>query len=148
MWRHSPGGNFSVGYGGEERRWVITHQFILELSKRFSTALILHADFEDVMSQCCNGDFVFLDPPYKPGERELMEAHYTYGRFTFEDQARLARKLKEISIKNDVKWLMTNSAHPEIRGLYADFNIGNIPKGTSSVIGVYTNDSKEVVISN
>ncbi|MBA7565914.1 Modification methylase DpnIIA [subsurface metagenome] len=148
MWRHSPEGNFSVGYGGEERRWVITHQYILELSKRFSTALILQADFEDVMSQCCNGDFVFLDPPYKPGGRELLEAHYTYGRFTFGDQARLARKLKEIGINNGVKWLMTNSAHPEICDLYADFNIGNIPKGTSGVIGVYTNDSKEVVISN
>jgi len=148
MWRHSPEGNFSVGYGGEERRWVITHKSISNLSRRFRMALILQADFESVLDQCCDGDFVFLDPPYKPGERELMEAHYTYGRFTFEDQARLTRKLKEISIKNDVKWLMTNSAHPEIRGLYADFNIGNIPKGTSSVIGVYTNNSEEVVISN
>jgi len=148
MWRHSPEGIFSVGYGGEERRWVITHQCILELSRRFRTALILQADFEDVLDQCGDGDFIFLDPPYKPGERELLEAHYTYGRFTFDDQARLARKLKQISLENNIKWLMTNSSHPEIRDQYTDFNITNIPKGTSSVIGVYTNDSKEVVISN
>ena len=148
MWRHGPEGNFSVGYGGEERRWVITHYSIIELSRRLRIALILRADFENVLGQCCDGDFIFLDPPYKPGGKELLEAHYTYGRFTFEDQVRLARKLKEISINNGVKWLMTNSAHPEICDLYADFNIGNIPKGTSGVIGVCTNDSKEVVISN
>lgn len=148
MWRHSPEGNFSVGYGGEERRWVITQQCILELSSRFMTALILQADFETVLDQCGDGDFVFLDPPYKPGERELLEAHYVYGRFTFDDQARLAKKLKEISSRGDIKWLMTNSAHPEVRGLYADFEVDKIPKGTSSVVGVYTNDSKEVVISN
>ncbi|MDR2942811.1 MAG: Dam family site-specific DNA-(adenine-N6)-methyltransferase [Treponema sp.] len=28
MWRHNRKGNFNVGYGGEERRWVITHQNI------------------------------------------------------------------------------------------------------------------------
>jgi len=148
MWRHSPQGNFSVGYGGEERRWVITHQSILELSKRLRIALILRSDFENILDQCCNGDFVFIDPPYKPGERELLEAHYTYGRFTFQDQIRLAKRLKAISINKDIKWLMTNSAHPDIRNLYNEFNIDNIAKGTSSVIGVYTNDSKEIVISN
>mgnify|MGYP006292822413 CR=1 FL=1 len=148
MWRQSPKGNFSVGYGGEERRWVITHQSILDVSKRLRMALILQDDFESVLDQCCNGDFIFIDPPYKPGGRELLEAHYTHGRFTFGDQARLAKKLSDISIKNDVKWLMTNSAHLEVRSLYSDFNIDNIPNGTGSIIGVYTSDSKEVVISN
>lgn len=48
MWRHGPEGNFSVGYGGEERRWVITHYSIIELSRRLRIALILRADFENV----------------------------------------------------------------------------------------------------
>lgn len=148
MWRHNPDGNFNVGYGGEERRWVITLQSILELSIRFSRALILNEDFENVLERSDNGDFIFLDPPYKPGEKELKEAHYSYGKFTFNDQKRLANKLKDISLTTRIKWLMTNSAHPDICRLYADFNIAKIPKGTSSVIGVHTYDSKEVIIYN
>ncbi len=135
MWRHSPNGNFNVGYGGEERRWVVTHDNIIELSKRFRNAVILHSDFESILEQCSNGDFIYLDPPYKPGEKEMKHAHYI-------------EKLKEISSKKNIRWLMTNSANPEICELYNDFKIVKIPKGTSNVVGVMTNNSKEVIISN
>lgn len=148
MWRHNPIGNFNVGYGGEERRWVITHRSIIELSKKFRKATILHSDFEPILDQCRDGDFIFLDPPYKPGEKEMPEAHYINGKFSFQDQVRLHKKLKEISSKNRVKWLMTNSSHPEICKLYDNFNIIKVPTGTSNVIGVYIKDSKEVIITN
>lgn len=45
MWRHNISGNFNVGYGGEERRWVITHQNIIVLSKVLRTATILNRDY-------------------------------------------------------------------------------------------------------
>lgn len=148
LWRHSPNGNFNVGYGGEERRWVVTHENIVGLSKRFKKASILRADFEAILDQCRDGDFIFLDPPYKPGEKELLEAHYTHGRFTFQDQIRLSKKLKEISNKYRLGWLMTNSSNRDICELYRNFNITKIPKGTSNVVGVYTSNSKEVIVSN
>jgi DNA adenine methylase len=148
MWRHSPSGNFNVGYGGEERRWVITHDSIVELSKRLRKATLVHSDFEPILDQCSDGDFIFLDPPYKPGEKEMREAHYINGKFTFEDQVRLSRKLKEIVRKNRVNWVMTNSSSREIRELYSDFNVVKVPVGTSNVVGVSTSSSKEVIISN
>lgn len=147
MWRHNPEGTFNVGYGGEERRWVITHDNIIELSKRFKNATILHSDFSPIIDQAKDDDFVFLDPPYKPGEKEMREAHYINGNFTFQDQKRLAAKIKSIS-RRKIKWLMTNSSHREICDLYRQFNIRKIPKGTSSTIGVQTKDSNEVIISN
>jgi DNA adenine methylase len=148
MWRHNPSGNFNVGYGGEARRWVITHNSIVELSRSLKKAVITHSDFEPILEQCSDGDFIFLDPPYKPGEKEMSEAHYINGKFCFEDQIRLSKKLKEISRKRKLGWLMTNSSNPEICELYRDFTITKVPIGTSSVIGVSTNNSKEVVISN
>jgi DNA adenine methylase len=148
MWRHNPGGNFNVGYGGEERRWVITHESIIELSRRFGKATILQSDFEPILDKCNDGDFIFLDPPYRPGEKEMPEAHYINGNFSFEEQIRLSRKLKEVSKRKRVRWLMTNSAHPEICKLYDGFNIVKVPIGTSSVIGVRTSDAKEVTITN
>lgn len=148
MWRHNPSGNFNVGYGGEARRWVITHKSIIQLSRRLKKAVILQSDFEPILDQCKDGDFIFLDPPYKPGEKEMAEAHYINGKFSFKDQIRLSRKLKEISMKNRVSWLMTNSSNSEICELYRNFTIVKAPIGTSNVIGVSTKDSKEVIISN
>ena len=123
MWRHNPQGDFNVGYGGEARRWVITHQDIIELSRRFRNAQILHSDFELILDHADDGDFLFLDPPYRPGKKEMLHAHYINGRFSFEDQTRLSNKLKVISNKKRINWLMTNSASPEICELYEDFNI-------------------------
>jgi DNA adenine methylase len=148
MWRHNPEGNFNVGYGGEERRWVITRENLIELSRIFRKANILQSDFEKVLDDVSDGDFIFLDPPYKPGEIELLEAHYTNSKFTFGDQVRLANKLKQLSNSKKIKWLMTNSAHHAICNLYKTFIINAIPRGTSNVIGVSTNNSNEVVISN
>lgn len=148
MWRHSPNGNFNVGYGGEERRWVVTHQNIVELSKLLRNAKLIVSDFDEVLNTVKDGDFIFLDPPYKPGQKELTESHYTYGKFTFHDQIRLANKVKYINRNKNVKWLMTNSSHVDICNLYKEFNIVKIPKGTSGRIGIHTNNSKEILISN
>ncbi len=148
MWRHSPSGNFNVGYGGEERRWSITYENIKELSKVLKAAKLLVSDFETILNKIEDSDFIFLDPPYKPGQKELKESHYTYSRFTFEDQVRLSNILKDISSKKNVKWIMTNSSHLDICNLYSNFDIVKIPKGTSERIGISTNNSQEVLILN
>jgi len=148
MWRHSPDGNFNVGYGGEERRWVITYQNLLMLSKLLKKAKLFVADFEEILNNVNDGDFIFLDPPYKPGQKELRESHYMYGKFTFDEQVRLSSKLRDISQKKDIRWIMTNSSNTEIYNLYKDFKIVKIPKGTSNRIGIHTNNSKEILIYN
>ncbi len=148
MWRHNYHGNFNVGYGGEDRRWAIAKDNLIELSSRFANAIILHSDYDPVLNQCYDGDFIFIDPPYKPGEKELLEAHYINGKFSYQDQIRLSVKLKERTNRCNIKWLMTNSAHDDICKLYNNFNVINIPQGTSNTIGVITRDSKEVLISN
>ncbi len=148
MWRHNVAGNFNVGYGGEERRWVITHDSLIEVSKALKRATIRESDFRGILDTVSDGDFLFLDPPYKPGEMDLTETHYINGTFSFKDQAVLADKLRQITKNKNVKWLMTNSSHPRIRELYKGFNIVDVPRGTSGMIGVFTDDANEVLISN
>lgn len=148
MWRHNAAGNFNVGYGGEERRWVITHNSLVEVSKVLRRATIVQADFASTLDKVSDGDFLFLDPPYKPGKMALTESHYINGTFPFEDQERLAAKLKQTSERKKIKWLMTNSCHPRIRELYEGYHCIDIPRGTSETIGVFTDDSKEILISN
>ena len=148
MWRHNNQGNFNVGYGGEERRWVITHQNIVELSHILRKAEILNKDFEDVISNASKDDFIFLDPPNKPGEKDLHELHYCNGKFLFEEQVRIANTLKSLPKTKNIRWAMTNSSHKDIIKLYENFQIDIIPFGTSDKLGIQTNNPKEVLIRN
>jgi len=148
MWRQSQNGNFNVGYGGESRRWAITHENIIEISKLLQKTSLQTSDFEQVLENANEDDFIFLDPPYKPGQKELIESHYTYSKFTFDDQVRLSNKLKEINKRKKIKWIMTNSSSSEIRNLYKEFNIIKIPNGVSEKIGIQTVNSQEILIKN
>jgi len=148
MWRHASNGKFNVGYGGEDRRWVITHQNIIELSKLLKKTKLNISDFELILDNVNDGDFIFLDPPYKPGEKELHESHYTISKFTFNDQIRLSKKIIEMCSRKNIRWIMTNSSHEDIINLYNNNRIVKIPRGTSDRIGVFTNESKEILILN
>jgi DNA adenine methylase len=148
MWRHNPQGNFNVGYGGEKRRWVITHQNILELSRILKNAEIEHSDYERILKKVSQNDFIYLDPPYKPGEKDLKEKHYINGKFLFDDQVRLSRILKNLSKSKKIKWAMTNSDHEDILKLYSNFKITKLPYGTSGRPGILTQNSGEVLITN
>lgn len=148
MWRHNIKGNFNVGYGGEDRRWVITHQNIIELSQYFRNVKILNNDFEKTILQASENDFIFLDPPYKPGEKDLNELHYINGKFLYKEQVRLSETLKSLPKVKQIRWAMTNSSHQDILKLYSEFNVKKIPFGTSDRPGIQTRNSNEVLITN
>jgi len=148
MWRHNRKGDFNVGYGGEDRRWVFTRKYLVELSRLFKNAIIQHADFEVILEKCRDGDFIFLDPPYIPGEKEMREGHYLSGKFSYQDQLRLSSKVSEITKKYNINWIMTNSASPEICELYHGCRILKVPIGTSNKPGIKTKNSKEILILN
>lgn len=148
MWRHNPSGKFNVGYGGEDRRWVISHENIVQIAQILRKAEVRQASYEETLKSVRSGDFLFLDPPYKPGSKDLIEGHYSNGKFTFEEQITLAEHLKELSKRKRFKWLMTNSSHSSIRKLYSNFNITKIAIGTGDSPGLPSTKSNEILISN
>lgn len=147
MWRHNSDGQFNVGYGGQERRWVINKQTLVEVSKRLSRSLLRTSDFEDIVDLSTEHDFVFLDPPYRPGERELLHAHYIHSKFTRADHRRLGQALRRAG-RRGVKWALTVSSHPDILSLYKGQTIVRIPKGTKKTCERRSQDSGEVLILN
>lgn len=147
MWRHNANGEFNVGYGGQDRRWAISESNLNEVSARLNTAEIQCGDFNTIIKKCRKNDLLFLDPPYRPGAREEHNDHYGFGQFTFEDQKRLAKSLISASRKG-VRWVMTNSNHPDILDLYNVFFQYPMEKGTGRSIGEITGSSGEVVIHN
>ena len=119
MWRHNLAGDFNVGYGGQSRRWVITAQDLSDVAQSLAGVDLVCSDFESVVDAANEGEFVFVDPPYRRGHREQLHEHYAGGRFTFKDQARLAKVLGRASDRG-VRWVATNSSHADLLSLYAE----------------------------
>lgn len=147
MWRHNTNGDFNVGYGGQERRWVITEETLLLTSKALKTARLECTDFETVIDNCEAGDFLFLDPPYRPGDKEQIHAHYAGQQFSFADHKRLASVLARAK-KRNIHWALTTSNHPEITKLFKGNKIVSVPKGTGRMPGVLSENSGEVLITS
>jgi len=147
MWRHNSDGEFNVGYGGQDRRCVISKETLVWVSKKLWRVSLKCCDFEEVIDACEEDDFIFVDPPYRPGEREMLHDHYRYGKFRFNEYKRLAETLKRASVKG-IRWAMTTSAHPDMVSLFHKYHIVPIPRGTGRKIGALTNNSGEVLVRN
>lgn len=148
MWRYNSKGKFNVGYGGQGRRWAISERSLRDVSTHLKDATLLNKDFEHVINMSKEDDFIFLDPPYKPGAKEMDDGHYQYGCFSFKDQQRLSDALHAAN-KRGVKWAMTTSSHPDILRLYLEScKITQIPHGTGSRLGIIDENPGEVLITN
>lgn len=147
MWRQNRRGEFNIGYGGQDRRWVVSETSLTEVSRRLRNTSIICGDFEPIIKNSEKGDFLYIDPPYRPSCKEITESHYVASRFRYEDQIRLAKLLQSASL-HGVKWAMTNSSHPSIIKLYGKNTIIPMPKGTGSKLGQLTFASGEVLICN
>lgn len=147
MWRHNRDGHFNVGYGGQARRWVINLEMLSEVGKALRKATLQCSDFEDVVDNCEESDFLFLDPPYRPGEKEQINDHYVGQQFSYKDHLRLPSALKRAK-KRGVHWALTTSAHPDIVKLFRGNEQNAIPRGTGRSPGVLATNSGEVLITS
>lgn len=147
MWRHNANGEFNVGYGGQDRRWVIRQEDLINVSVKLKRASLKCSDFENVIDNCVEEDFVFVDPPYRPGEREMTHAHYVHSSFDYKDHRRLSAALKRVSRKG-TKWAMTTTDHPDILRLFRGARVYPLPRGTGRKPGIIADNSGEVLICN
>lgn len=147
MWRQNLHGKFNVGYGGQSRRWVITQKDLAAFARQLRKASLSASDFEEVIDRTGKGDFLFLDPPYKPGKKEIRREHYVHARFSFDDHKRLAKSLRRAS-RRGARWLLVTSAHRDIRALFPKHSIYPLAKGVGNLPGIIRNRSSEVLITN
>lgn len=147
MWRYNLNGEFNVGYGGQDRRWAIDEENLIEVSKRLRNVSFKTKDFEEIIDSCSRDDFLFLDPPYSAGKKNTIDLHYGINQFKFEDHQRLAKSLKRAS-RRGVKWAMTTSSHKDIQELFSGFDFHPIAMGIGNRPGILSKNSGEVLIKN
>lgn len=122
MWRHNTRGKFNVGYGGQDRRWVISQEVLERAASALDRAALRCLDFEEVIDGAGAGDFLLCDPPYSVGKTAPVHRHYQGGAFGLAEQQRLVAALKRAD-RRGVRWLLLNSSHRTIAAFYQKFNV-------------------------
>lgn len=114
MFRYNKSGEFNIPYGGiaynrKDFRKKIDLIFSEETQIYFKDTEIYCCDFEKILDEVREGDFIFLDPPY-----DTDFSDYENRSFAEVDQRRLARRLHDTK----AKFLLIIKNTPLISELY------------------------------
>jgi len=120
LWRVNRAGRFNVPIGRYRNPKFNDPSALITASHALRGVELSHAPFEQSMARARAGDFVYLDPPYDPVSQTSSFASYTPNGFGWEDQERLAHACVVLN-RRGVRFLLSNSATPRIRALYAGF---------------------------
>lgn len=116
LYRVNLNGQFNVPKGTKSLVLSRDEDFI-EASKRLAGADIRCGDFEVVIDEAKEGDFLFVDPPYTVKHNVNGFIKYNERIFRWEDQIRLRDALARAS-ERGAQIFMTNADHASVRALY------------------------------
>jgi len=118
LYRVNLNGDFNVPIGTKSSVLLPEDDFA-EAGLRLSKARLTTWDFERVINQALEGDFVFADPPYTVRHNLNGFIKYNEKLFSWADQERLHDALVRAS-ERGAHVVMSNADHASIRELYAD----------------------------
>jgi DNA adenine methylase len=116
---------FNVPFGRYVKPTICDADNLRACAKLLSNAELLVEGFETVAKRARPKDFVYFDPPYVPLSPTSSFTSYTTHGFDMKSQEQLcevAAKLK----RRGVHVLLSNSASPIVRKLYADFDMEEV----------------------
>lgn len=120
LYRENMRGEFNVPRGTKDTV-IFDDDDFYAVSAALAGAKITSSDFEKVIEQTRDGDFVFIDPPYTVKHNGNGFVKYNESIFSWADQVRLAASIRA---KADcgATYLITNAYHPTVVDLYKDFS--------------------------
>ena len=147
LYRVNLNGKFNVPKGTKEKVVLTTDNFqaVAELLKKCA---IRNEDFQTVIDETQDGDFLFVDPPYTIKHNNNGFVKYNEKMFSWEDQVRLSDTIKSAA-KRGVQFVVTNAKHSCIEELYKGFV--QIPLRRASVIAASSQNRgiyEELLITN
>jgi DNA adenine methylase len=122
LYRVNRSGRFNVPIGRYRRPAICDRDQLRAASAalNYSNAKIVVSDYRQALKKAQAGDFVYLDPPFRPLSRTAHFVDYTKDGFGDQDQAELARVFRDLDRKG-CKVLLSNSDVKFIRDLYSGF---------------------------
>lgn len=123
LYRVNKQGQFNVPWGRYAQPKIFDRERLEAARACLTKAEILLGDYEEVLlASAKEGDVVFLDPPYLPISKYSDFKRYTKQQFHETDHFRMAEVVREIRSRG-CHTLITNSNHPLMHELYAEFQI-------------------------
>ena len=122
LYRVNSRGEFNVPFGSYISPKMPVRDQIMSASSCLARSTIMNRDFQEMLSETEEGDFVYLDPPYEPISQSSSFTAYSKGGFNWNQQKRLSSVLRELDNKG-VKFLLSNSGNGYLADLYSGFKI-------------------------
>lgn len=116
LYRVNLQGAFNVPIGTKSTVIFEDDRFDL-VSEKLQSATLKACDFEDLIDEAVEGDFLFVDPPYTVRHNHNAFIKYNEKLFSWFDQVRLFQALKRAK-RRGALILGTNAYHQSVRDLY------------------------------
>ena len=148
LYRVNSRGEFNVPFGSYISPRMPERSQIMEASNCLSRSTIKNMDFQDILTETEEGDFVYLDPPYEPVSQSSSFTAYSKGGFNRGQQKRLSSMLWELDNKG-VKFLLSNSGNGYLEELYSAFRIVKVEaRRNINSKGSKRGNVKEILVTN
>lgn len=96
LYRTNLQGRFNVPYSGDRCGALPAAGHLRECSRRIHTARLVRGDFERVLEQAQEGDFIYMDPPFAVRARRVFR-EYDPSTFTHRDVVRLRSWMEKLA---------------------------------------------------
>jgi len=120
LWRVNKSGKFNVPFGRYTAPRFCDPATLLRASHALQNVTITHQTYAEAALAAAPGDFVYFDPPYDPVSPTASFTGYSASPFLWTQQEELAAVCAQLN-RRGVRFLLSNSATPRIRSLYAQF---------------------------
>jgi DNA adenine methylase len=112
LYRTNLAGQFNVPYGSRTRKSRLNPNTLRDAARLLKSAVLENSDFESVINQTMDGDFLYLDPPYATGSRRIF-SQYGKDIFSEKDLVRLVASLHK-AVDRGVRFVLSYADVPEI----------------------------------
>lgn len=114
-------GKYNVPYGHKDYRVLYNLDLYRSVSKALEGTEIFTEDFDFGVSRICEGDLVFLDPPYTMSGTNNGFIKYNEKLFSWNDQKRLALYISKL-VEKGAYYVLTNAKHPDVYNLFSNID--------------------------
>ncbi len=146
LYRVNKKGKFNAAFNKKVNINSCDETNIFEMSDYLKNVTLLNDDFEAVLRDVEEGDFVFIDSPYAPLSATTFTGYTKYD-FKLDDHKRLARVFDELT-SIGAQCMLTNHNTELIVELYASYNIECVQVARSINRNGNARKGEEVIITN
>lgn len=148
LYRVNKDGYFNTPIGRNSHIQILNENGIMQIHTYLNSAKIklLNGDYRKALYGIGPQDFVFIDPPYYPTNRDSF-IRYDSGNFGIAEQHKLKAKCDNLNNRG-IKFMETNTDCDEVKQLYAAYTIREVDVRRSINANADGRVGKELIITN